>query len=359
VRPKAVTGATAVVLAVLTLVACGKRGSPVPPQGRVPQAVRDLTAVARDNAVELTWTPARRRVDGSLVPEPGMAKLYRTEDDGHGEPRAAMRVNDRIAGYTELGSFRLEEPASPEVQGGRILYRDRRDLAFGRRYTYVVLTSDAQGRTSPPSPRVSIHYIAPPGAPTGLQAEGGDAEARLAWQPVTRLADGSPLSGTIVYEVLRASDATSEPTPVGRAEGGETTFVDRGLANDRTYHYAVRAQRTAGGGSTSGPASARVAVTPAKTEPPAPPTNLAAVASRGEVRLSWTPSPAPDVAAYIVYRAAPGGPFVRIGSVPPPATTFVDRNVPAGRYRYAVTAQDASLRANESPRAGEVTVAVP
>ena len=31
----------------LTLVACGKRGNPVPPQVRVPRAVTDLKATAR------------------------------------------------------------------------------------------------------------------------------------------------------------------------------------------------------------------------------------------------------------------------------------------------------------------------
>jgi hypothetical protein len=50
---------------------------------------------------------------------------------------------------------------------------------------------------------------------------------------------------------------------------------------------------------------------------------------------------------------------MRVGSVRPPATTFVDRGVPAGRYRYVVTAQDASVRANESERSNEVAVAVP
>ena len=68
---------------------------------------------------------------------------------------------------------------------------------------------------------------------------------------------------------------------------------------------------------------------------------------------------AADVGAYVVYRAAGGGPFVRVGSVQPPATTFVDRGVPPGRYRYVVTAQDTSTRANESARSNEVAVSVP
>jgi hypothetical protein len=277
-------GAAALALAVLALVACGKRGGPVPPETRVPQTVNDLTATAREDAIEVAWTVPRRRANGSRLFDPGVAKLYRIDDAGQGEPRAAMRVSDRVAGYTELASFRLHDPPAPELQGGRIHYIDRRNLVFGRRYTYVVLTTDLQGRISAPSPRVSLTYIAPPEPPETLRAQAGDGEVRLSWQPPPRLVDGTSVSGTLRYEVLRAPDATAALSVVGRTAAGETTFVDRGLTNDQTYHYAVRAIRTDDGAASSGAATSRVVVTPAKTTAPPPPTNLAAVPSRGEVR---------------------------------------------------------------------------
>lgn len=351
--------AAALAIAVLALVACGKRGNPVPAQVRFPQAVADLTATARESGIDLAWTPPRRRMDGTRLFDPSLAKLYRVDDSGAGEPRSAMRVDDRIAGYTEIASIKLKHPPAPEVQAGRIQYMDRRDLTPDRRYTYVVVTTDEQGRMSAPSARASVTYISPPEAPGALRAEPGDREVRLAWQAPARLADGTPVSGALAYEVLRAPDAATAPAVVGRTGSGETSFVDRGLTNDRTYQYAVRAIRTAGAASASGAASPRVTVTPVKTTPPAPPTDLTAIPSRGEVRLSWTPSPAPDVASYVVYRATPTGAFSRIGSVRPPATTFLDRNVPPGRYRYAVTAQDTSTRANESAHSNEVAVTVP
>jgi hypothetical protein len=65
------------------------------------------------------------------------------------------------------------------------------------------------------------------------------------------------------------------------------------------------------------------------------------------------------VAGYVVYRGAAAGPLERVGSVRAPGTTFTDRDVPAGSYRYAVRAQDTSARANESAPTAEVTVAVP
>jgi hypothetical protein len=349
----------AAALAVLALDACGRRGNPLPPEVRVPQAVNDLTAVEREGGIEVAWTVPSRRVDNSRILEPGIARLYRVDDSGAGDPRPAMLHNDRVAGYTEIATFRLKDPPSSYLRGNRIAYVDRRNLVYGRRYTYVVTTADAQGRTSPPSARVSITYIAPPEAPQALRAEAADHAARLTWQPPATLADGAPVTEPLAYEVLRAGDVAAEPSPVGRTAPGVTSFEDRGLENDRTYYYAVRAIRAAGASSAAGEAGPRVAVTPVKTTPPAPVTDVVALPSRGEVRLSWRPSPEPDVAAYIVYRRAGGVPATRVGSVRPPATTFVDRNVPPGTYRYTVTAQDATARANESRPSTEVTVTVP
>jgi hypothetical protein len=358
VTPRPLARAAAVAAAVLALAACGKRANPVAPQIRIPRVVDDLAATARENAIELAWTVPRRRVDGSPLFDLAVARLYRTDDAGTGEPRAALRVGDRIPGYTEIARFQLTPPAAPEVHGSRIAYPDRHDLAFGRRYTYVVTTADAEGRTSVPSARVSVRYIAPPEAPAALSVVPGDGEVRLTWQPPPRLVDGSAVIGTLSYEVLRSPEPPTEPAVIGRTEA-ETAYVDRGLVNDHTYQYAVRAIRTAGGARIIGAATPPVAATPAKTTPPAAPSDLVAIPSRGEVRLSWKASTSPDVGLYVVYRAAPGGPFTRVGSARVPATTFVDRDVPPGRYRYAITAQDTSLHANESARSNEVTVAVP
>jgi hypothetical protein len=65
------------------------------------------------------------------------------------------------------------------------------------------------------------------------------------------------------------------------------------------------------------------------------------------------------VVAYVVYRATAGGELARIGSTRAPVTTYVDRDVAPGIYRYAVTAQDGSPRANESAPSREVSVTVP
>src|SRR5262249_29857265 len=226
-------------------------------------------------------------------------------------------------------------------------------------YTYVVVIADSLGRTSPPSSRFSLTFIAPPRPPGELRAEPGEREVRLNWQAPTRFADDTPVAGPLVYEIPRASTPGAPPTPLPRTAPGATATTDRGLENDRNYYYAVRAIRREGTTVAEGEPSSRVAATPTDVTPPAAPTDLVAIPSEREVRLSWTLGTDTDLAGYVIYRAAGGGPWVRVGSVRVPATTFTDRGLAPGIYRYAVTAQDASVRANESPHSNEVSVTVP
>ena len=351
--------AAGVLLTTLSLAACGRKGPPAAPEARVPRAAGDLVVVVRASTIELSWTNPTRRVDGTPLRDLTLARVFRVDDAGGGEPKPAMQVDGRIAGYTEITAVSLDAPAPAFVAGHRVTVTDGRDLTYGRRYTYVVVTADARRRTSPPSRRASVTYIAAPEPPAGVTARPGEREAHLAWQPPARFVDGSAAAGPLAYEVLRAPAADAELTPVATAAPGRLALTDRGLENERTYSYAIRAVRTEGETTAYSAPSARVAVTPRKTTPPGPPENLVAIPSAATVRLSWSPSPDSDVAGYVVYRAAAEGAFVRVGSTRAPTTAFVDRDVPRGTYRYAVTAQDRASLPNQSRHSNEVTVSVP
>ena len=343
-------------LTALGAAACGRKGPPVYPELRLPQAVTDLLGTVREGGVDLSWTIPRRRVDNTPIRDAKTARVYRTEDTGAGEPKPALLVRNRVAGYTEIAAIPLVD--TPLVDG-RLVYRDTGALGYDRRYTYVVLTEDGLGRVSAPSNRVSLLYAAAPGPPRALRAEAGEQSARLSWEAPARRTDGTAVEGPLEYEVLRAGSPDGALAPVGRTATGVTTFTDTKLENDRAYSYAVRAIGSTGGGTALGEPSARATVTPADMTPPSPPANLVAIPSASTVRLSWSPSPERDVAGYVVYRAAGAGALARIGSTPTLTTVFVDRDVPPGPYRYAVTARDAGARANESARSNEVTVSVP
>lgn len=342
----------------LGLPACGRKGPLVAPETRAPEPVSDLGALVRDTGIELTWTVPTSRMDGTRLREVEHTRLYRVDDAGEGPPRPALLDGDAVRGWTPLTTARPTPPAT-SLHGQRIVHLDDRSLVPGRRYTYTVTSTDVQGRTSGPSRRVSARLIAVPEAPLDLRATPGDGEVRLTWSSPERLRDGSAVVGPLAYEVLRAPSAEAPLVAVGRVPAGQTTLVDPGVENDRSYWYAVRALRTEAETSAEGPATARVTATPRDTTPPAAPTALVAVPSEATVRLSWRASPEPDVVGYVVYRTGPTGVAERVGATPAPDTTFTDPAVPSGTWRYEVSAYDTAARPNESPRSAPATVAVP
>jgi hypothetical protein len=356
---RALAAALLAVLAASTLSACGRRGLPVAPETRLPAAVSNLEVVVRPTAIELAWTLPTRRVDASRLRDLVVQRVYRVEDTGAGEPRAALLDRGRIRGYEEIAAIRVAAPAPASIEEGRVTFADGAGLTSGRRYTYVVLSEDSTGRVSPPSPRATAKFIASPEPPGGLIAEAGENEARLAWQPPARLTSGAPVTEALIYEVLRRPSPDAPLSVVSAPPVTEPRFVDRGLENEHTYEYAVRAVRIEDDTRAISDPTPLVTVTPVDMTPPSPPRDLVAIPSERTARLSWLPSRDADVIAYVVYRAHDGGALEPVASVTVPATTFTDRDLPPGRYRYAVTAVDASSRRNESRRSNEVAVTLP
>jgi len=351
--------ASSVIVAVLLLAACGRPGPPLPPERVSPHPPGDLTGVVVGRAVELGWDIPSRRVDNVRLRDLLAIHVFRVEDDATGEPKPALVTKGRVAGYAEVATLRMADPAPAVLAGGRMIFVDRAALTPGRRYTYVVLAEDARGHFSRPSERLTLTLIAPPAAPGPVRATAGEREVRLVWQAPSRLQDGEAVTEPLAYEVLRRTAPDAPLGVVAKTQPGVTTFVDREVDNERPYAYAVRAIRSAQGTVARGDASESVTAMPVDMTPPRAPTELVAIPSQGAVRLAWIGPPDTDVGRYVVYRGLEGGAMERAGSVAAPATTFTDRDVPAGRWRYAVSAQDASSRANESPRSAEVTVTVP
>jgi fibronectin type 3 domain-containing protein len=370
---RSIAVATLVVVAVLTLAACGRKGPPVAPGVRLPRPVTDLSGfVEEDGSIHFGWTNPTRRMDNARLRDLATARVFRTDDDGTGELRPAIVHRGRINGYTELLTIhfpvhtRSSAPPPPApplplgvvIDGTHVRVTDTRGITPRRRYSYVVIVEDSVGRESLPSSRLSIQTLAPAEPPTALAARAGEGEVTLTWQPPTQLTGGDPVTGMLTYEVLRATDPDGTLSPIASSVT-DATFTDRGAANDHTYAYAVRTVRADRGTTVRGHASDRITATPRDVTPPSPPRNLVGIPSRGLVRLRWDPSPDAGVVRYVIYRGAEGGEFTREGSVTPPVTAFIDQNLAPGTYRYVVTAQDAAATPNESARSNEIVVRVP
>jgi fibronectin type 3 domain-containing protein len=354
----------------LALAACGKRGPPVAPEQRLPSPVQDLAATPSADGVRLAWSLPRIRMDRSQLKELKRVEVYRRLEEGAATeaPRPAVLSfgglfggPTALPGFDRIAEVAIEKPEAPgEVKGGQAAYTDSRGLAFGKRYTYVVVAVDEQGRPSPPSNRVTLTLNAPPTRPEGLTAQAGDGQVLLTWTPPATLEDGSPAPTDLLYEVLRTTAADAAPgRPLNPEPVAATRYVDLAAQNDTTYYYSVRAR--VGEGGSVGRVSAVASATPEDTTAPAAPRGLVAAAAGTTVRLVWEAVGDTDLAGYLVYRSRTAGRgFEKLTPSPQPATTYVDSAVQPGQtYYYAVTAIDRSRRANESVPSGEASVRLP
>lgn len=353
--------ALVILLVAAGLLGCGKKGPPVAPERRIPATVSDLGAVVEGTAVVVSWTNPGTRADGTRLKDLALVRIYRREEAGDGEPKPAMLSWGKVVGYDERALIRLADPAPAQVEGRRVRWIDRERLAFGQRYVYVLTAEDAIGRSSAPSPRLAVRFLAAPRHPEGLSATPGENQVRLQWTPPALLVDGSPPPGPLAYELLRATSAGGPFQPLHPEPVAATQLIDRDVRNEQTYYYAVRAVRSEPAGRARSDLTAVVAATPVDLTPPSPPAHLVAVPSETAVRLAWNASPEPDVAGYLVYRSTgPGVDFVRLTPAPMAATVFTDRAVERGKtYWYAVTAVDRATRPNESTRSEPVSATVP
>src|SRR5262249_22658573 len=153
------------------LSACGRVAAPVAPEHRAPAPATDLGGVVRAGEVELHWKNPTRRVHGRALHDLTSARVFRADTAQDAAVPSAVVSRGRIPGYADVATIRMDAPAPATVTNNVVTFVDRNGLVVGRRYTYVVLTADSQRRLSPPSPRLTISFIATPGPPRDLVAD--------------------------------------------------------------------------------------------------------------------------------------------------------------------------------------------
>ncbi|MFH0778673.1 MAG: FlgD immunoglobulin-like domain containing protein [Candidatus Eisenbacteria bacterium] len=172
-----------------------------------------------------------------------------------------------------------------------------------------------------------------------------------------------PISGTDSLAWWNASSTvicTGLPTP--GAPGSSDSFVVTGLAPGQTYYFVLRtADEVPNWSFFSNVAFASTLARPDTTSPPeddTPPVpvgGIAATPSQDGISLSWSPSPDPDVAGYLVYRSCSQSDLEQLTPGLILENSYLDRTVlPGVTYYYTVTAVD--FASNESPVAQVVGV---
>ena len=147
--------------------------------------------------------------------------------------------------------------------------------------TYVFRVSAVNPLGAGPASAISnaVTVIAAPTQPTGVVAKAGDKVVNLSWiAPLT--SNGSPITDYVI-EVRKATEATW--TVYADGVSAATTAIVANLGNGTGYAFRVTAKNAAG---LSTPSAESTIVTP--SGPPAAPTGVTGLPSRGTVTLKWT-----------------------------------------------------------------------
>jgi fibronectin type 3 domain-containing protein len=184
----------------------------------------------------------------------------------------------------------------------------------------------------------------PPGAPTGVNVTGGDAQATLSW---------SPVSGASSYNVRFGTSSGNYGAPIS-VSGTSKTIP--GLANGQTYYFIVSAVNGAGEGGNS----AEVFTTPTAPipQPPSTPTGLQATPGDGQVSLTW--GAASGATSYTLkYATVSGGPYTTLQANIAGTSVIAPSLTNGTPYFFVVSASNNNGESSNSSQVSATPAAAP
>jgi hypothetical protein len=239
-----------------------------------------------------------------------------------GNPITLYTVTSNPGGITATGT------ASPIAITG---------LTNGTAYTFTVTATNVVGTGPPSAPSNSVTPATAPGAPTGVGAVGGNAQATVYFTaPASN--GGGPIIGYTV---------TSNPGGI-TATGTASPITITGLTNGTTYFFTVTATNTAGTSLPSGPSNS---VTPVTV--PGAPTGTTAVGGNTQATVSFAAPASNGGAAILLYTvtSSPGG-ITTTGTASPITVTGLTNGT---AYTFTVAATNGAGTGPASSPSNSVT----
>lgn len=346
--------AAALLTLLLAAPGCGRRGDPLPPLRYVPNVTTDLGVRQQGDLVTLELGYPRTTASGLALPGLHSVEVWSLATE---QPAAKSRAMDPRS-YLGVASLRatIEGPElESAVFGDRLRFRlplstlaAAPSPADGGSLVLAVRTLSTTAETSDLSNLAALDLVAPLPAPSDLAVTGAQEGIQLAWTAT------DPGAGFTVYR--RGAEERGYGVPIGRTAPEEQRYLDREARFGESYFYTVRTI------ASEDPLVESAAATERELEhldvfPPAPPAKLLALVEGARVRLVIEPSPASDVAAYVLYRRDPGADFRRVTRTAADRLEHVDTGLASGlTFTYRATAVDAA--GNEGPPGDEVAVTV-
>jgi hypothetical protein len=358
-------------LALLPVLACGKRGDPRPPLRKTPQPLASFRVAQRADRLEISGIAPRLSTDGVAL-KPLTVEILRADGEGDFLKLAQKRS------ITVQPGEPFTEPATLPA-AGTVVRVAARAVASGKLSVMTaILTLPVQAPPSPPSDLTAVlseggvqlkwsgkrpnPLPTPEPAPPVVPAAAGPSGTPAAGTPAVRTpppgtAGAPPASGPAAAAAATAPPPTTPAPKAGfwvyrRAKAGryerplfgeptlDKSHLDAEAAAGQDWCYVVRAVVSHEPVIESA-SSNEACLTARDISPPTVPAGLTLLAQPGALELRWSPSPEADLAFYRVYRAAPTGAPEKIAEVPAGTSVYLDSTATAGTsYRYTITAVD-------------------
>lgn len=322
-------------VAMIGLAGCGYPGDPLPPALNIPLPITDLRAVQRGDRIVVEFTPIYRSTDNLLLEE-----LQSVELRIGPKPQGAFDLRTWEQGAKPFAvEFEKDKPVLMTVPSAQFVNQS------------VTVSARSFGPTGKPahwSNTADLAIVPALDQPQDLKASAVPDGVRLDWQAQP----AQPQSG---WRIFRRDDTPAPPTKI--AESQETHYVDATAEFGKSYTYAVQRFQVVPTGQAESVPSNLVPISPKDTFPPAVPQSVAIQQGLQSLELSWERNTEEDFRGYQVWRAEGEAPLQKLGELIT-APAFSDSGIISQkRYRYAVSAVDAS--GNESAQSAPVSGVAP
>ena len=160
-----------------------------------------------------------------------------------------------------------------------------------------------------------------------------------------------PVNGADGYHLYRSTDGVTY-SPLDTVAGElNAYYVDTGLPASTTFYYRISAFQ----GAQESDLSSATTYSQSATLAPSSPRGLSLVRGDGEVAVTWSQNPEPNVTGYNVYRSdASGGACTKLNPFPVtgPVFSYVDTS-PVNYYDYYYTISAIDSQGFEGQRSPE------